>query len=173
MTKKIILGGGCFWCIEATYQQVEGIEKVVSGYSGGKDPNPTYREVCGGETGHAEGVELTYEDSKINLEKILEIFWKVHDPTTLNRQGHDVGSQYRSVIYYLEGEQKTIAEKSIKELSEAATFANPIVTEVKKLDVFYKAEDYHQDYFNKHPGEGYCQVVIRPKLEKLGAYFKK
>ncbi|WP_370477616.1 peptide-methionine (S)-S-oxide reductase MsrA [Tamlana flava] len=159
-------GGGCFWCTEAVFQNIKGVEKVVSGYSGGNAPgHPTYREVCSGLTGHAEVVQITFDASIISFEDILIVFMTTHDPTTLNRQGGDVGTQYRSVIYYHDGEQKEIAEKVLKEVDKY--FDNPVVTELSPLDVFYKAEDYHQNYYQQNQSQGYCSFVITPKLAKL------
>lgn len=159
-------GGGCFWCSEAVFQNIKGVEKVVSGYSGGNAPgHPTYREVCSGLTGHAEVVQITFDASIISFEDILVVFMTTHDPTTLNRQGGDVGTQYRSVIYYHDGEQKEIAEKVLKEVDKY--FDNPVVTELSPLDVFYKAEDYHQNYYQQNQSQGYCSFVITPKLAKL------
>lgn len=160
-----MLGGGCFWCLEAVYQRIDGIESVVSGYAGGQVDNPTYEQVCTGETGHAEVVLVTFNPEKISLREVLNLFWKAHDPTTPNRQGHDVGTQYRSAIYYSTEGQRRVAEESMSEAQER--FSAPIVTEVAPLDRFYPAEDYHQNYFNSHPFAGYCRVVIAPKLKKL------
>ncbi|MFP4430571.1 MAG: peptide-methionine (S)-S-oxide reductase MsrA [Spirochaetaceae bacterium] len=162
---QIVLGGGCFWCLEAVYQRIDGIESVVSGYAGGQVDNPTYEQVCTGETGHAEVVLVTFNPEKISLREVLNLFWKAHDPTTPNRQGHDVGTQYRSAIYYSTEGQRRVAEESMSEAQER--FSAPIVTEVAPLDRFYPAEDYHQNYFNSHPFAGYCRVVIAPKLKKL------
>lgn len=167
--QSIVLGGGCFWCLEASYQLIHGIESVVSGYSGGHDPNPTYDAVCSGITGHAEVVEVIFDESVVSLEKILAIFWIIHDPTTLNRQGADVGSQYRSTIFYTKEGQKEIIDASI---TQAQTLlSQPIVTEVAKLNTFYAAEDYHQNYFANHPEQAYCQIIIDPKLKKLRQHF--
>jgi peptide-methionine (S)-S-oxide reductase len=159
------LGGGCFWCLEAVYERIEGVKQVVSGYAGGTKANPTYEQVCTGTTGHAEVVQITYDPREISYGQILELFWKIHDPTTPNRQGADVGTQYRSIILYHDQGQKEVAERSMAEA--AALFDRPIVTQIEPLRVFYRAEDYHQDYYDKHPYAGYCQVVIRPKLQKL------
>ncbi len=159
-------GGGCFWCTEAIFSEVIGVEKVVSGYSGGNAPGkPTYREVCSGLTGHAEVVQITFDANLISYVDLLTIFMTTHDPTTLNKQGADVGTQYRSVIYYHNDEQKEIATEVIKEL--ASYFDDPIVTEIKALDVFYDAEDYHQDYYSNNTEQGYCNAVISPKLAKF------
>lgn len=160
------VGGGCFWCTEAVFQEVKGVEKVVSGYTGGNAPGkPTYREVCSGLTGHAEVVQITFDTNVISYEDILVIFMTTHDPTTLNRQGADKGTQYRSVIYFHNNTQKEIAEIVAKEV--AAYYENPIVTEISPLGTFYEAEDYHQDYYRNNQGQGYCSFVITPKLAKL------
>ncbi len=159
-------GGGCFWCTEAIFSEVIGVEKVVSGYSGGNAPGkPTYREVCSGLTGHAEVVQITFDANLISYIELLTIFMTTHDPTTLNKQGADVGTQYRSVIYYHDDEQKKIAEEVIKEL--ASYFEAPIVTEISPLEIFYDAEDYHQDYYKNNTEQGYCNAVISPKLAKF------
>lgn len=167
--KKIELmtvGGGCFWCTEAVFQAVKGVEKVVSGYSGGKAPGkPTYREICSGLTGHAEVVQVTFDANSISYKDLLTVFMTSHDPTTLNRQGGDVGTQYRSVIYYHNDTQKEIAETVIENLSKY--FDNSIVTEISPLKIFYEAEDYHQDYYENNKSQGYCSFVITPKLTKL------
>lgn len=170
-TETITLGGGCFWCVEAVFQRVKGVEKVVSGYSGGKITNPTYREVSSGLTGHAEVVQVSFNPNVISLEKILEVFFKTHDPTTLNRQGADVGTQYRSVIFYHTGKQQKVAQNIIKRLTEEKIWNNPIVTELSPFTAFYRAEDYHQNYFNRNTTQGYCQFVIVPKLEKFSKVF--
>ncbi|MCS7029279.1 MAG: peptide-methionine (S)-S-oxide reductase MsrA [Bacteroidia bacterium] len=164
------LAGGCFWCIEAVFLEVEGVESVVSGYTGGHKPNPTYEQVCTGSTGHAEAVQIKFNPDKITYKEILEIFFAVHDPTTLNRQGNDIGTQYRSAIFYHTPEQKAIAESVIKEVQKQ--WQNPIVTELVPAQTFYKAEDYHQNYYNLHPNQGYCAVVISPKLAKFRKMFK-
>jgi len=161
------LGGGCFWCLEAVYEQLQGIEKVVSGYSGGTIPNPSYELVCTGTTGHVEVTQLTFDSNQITFREILEIFFTIHDPTTLNRQGADVGPQYRSVIFYHDEEQLKIAEEVITELEEGKIWKNPLVTEVAPFTVFYPAEDYHHGYYRKNPAQGYCRVVIAPKLSKF------
>jgi peptide-methionine (S)-S-oxide reductase len=160
-----ILAGGCFWCVEAVYERIEGVVSAVSGYSGGTVPNPTYTEVTTGNTGHAEAVKITFDPDVITYADILKIFWKTHDPTTLNRQGADVGTQYRSAIFYEDDNQRKIAEESLKEAQDS--FSSTIVTEIAPLDEFYEAEDYHQDYFANNSYAGYCRVVIAPKLEKL------
>jgi len=159
------LGGGCFWCIEAVFERLDGVKSVTSGYTGGTVANPTYEEVCSGKTGHAEVTQIAFDPKKITFEKLLETFWEAHDPTTLNRQGADTGTQYRSVIFYHNESQKTAAEKSKK--AAQAHFSAPIVTEIVPLTQFYKAENYHQDYFRNNPRAPYCTFVIRPKLEKL------
>jgi peptide-methionine (S)-S-oxide reductase len=164
------LAGGCFWCIEAVYLEVEGVESVVSGYTGGQKVNPTYEQVCAGTTGHAEAVEIKFNPDKISYKELLEIFFVIHDPTTLNRQGNDIGTQYRSAIYYHSPEQKTIAEQVMKEAQKQ--WEDPIVTELTPAPVFYKAEDYHQNYYNLHPNQGYCAVVINPKLAKFRKTYK-
>ncbi len=161
------LAGGCFWCLEAVYDNLKGVEDVVSGYSGGALPNPTYNLVGTGMTGHAEVVQLVFDPQEITFREILEVFFTIHDPTTLNRQGADVGTQYRSAIFYHNEEQKRIAEEVIREINEAKIWNQPVVTEVKPLTKFYPAEDYHQEYFAKNPGQGYCQVVIAPKVAKF------
>jgi peptide-methionine (S)-S-oxide reductase len=164
-------GSGCFWCTEAIFLNVEGVVKVESGYSGGTVKNPTYKEVCTGKTGHAEVVRLTYDPSKVTYEQLLEIFWQTHDPTTLNRQGADVGTQYRSVIFYHNEDQKTKAEFYKKRLEEEKAFDDPIVTEISPAAPFYKAEDYHQNYYNLNSNAPYCTYVIQPKLEKFKKAF--
>lgn len=172
-TDTIILGGGCFWCVEAVYEMLDGVIKVESGYSGGTVKNPAYREVCTGLTGHAEVARITFDPSKTSVYEILKVFFTVHDPTTLNRQGADVGTQYRSVIFYRNDQQRTIARSIIEELNKNKVYANPVVTQVVPLTVFYKAEDYHQDYYNQNKEEPYCKMVIQPKLEKFEKVFKE
>jgi methionine-S-sulfoxide reductase len=167
----VTLGGGCFWCIEAVLLELEGVQSVTSGYAGGTTKNPTYREVCTGTTGHAEVVQVVYDTKKVSFEEILAVFFTVHDPTTLNRQGHDVGTQYRSVIFYNSPEQKKRAETIVEKLNKSGAYDNPVVTQVSELTSFYKAEDYHQNYYNNNSGEGYCQYVIQPKLEKFRKVF--
>jgi peptide-methionine (S)-S-oxide reductase len=161
------LGGGCFWCLEAVYEQLRGVEKVESGYAGGAVPNPTYEQVCRGTTGHAEVVQITFDPEAISFRELLEVFFTIHDPTTLNRQGADVGSQYRSAIFYHDEGQKTTAGQVIQEITEAGLWGEPVVTEVVPLATFYKAEEYHQEYFRRNPYQSYCQVVIVPKVAKL------
>jgi peptide-methionine (S)-S-oxide reductase len=165
-------GSGCFWCTEAVFLNVEGVEKVVSGYTGGKVKNPTYKEVCSGLTGHAEVIQVTYDPAKISYVELLEIFWGTHDPTTLNKQGADEGTQYRSVIFYHSDEQKTIAEEYKKKLDASGAFDNPVVTEITAASTFYPAEDYHQNYYNLNGSAPYCSYVIRPKLDKFKKVFK-
>ena len=168
----ITLGGGCFWCIEAVFLRLDGVISAESGYSGGSVKNPAYREVCSGLTGHAEVVQVTFDKTKTNLAEVLQVFFTVHDPTTLNRQGADQGTQYRSAIFYRDEAQKTEAEAIIKDLNASGTWTDPIVTEVTPFKVFYKAEDYHQDYYNNNKSQGYCQIVVRPKVEKFEKVFK-
>lgn len=165
-------GSGCFWCVEAIFQRVEGVEKVASGYSGGYVKNPSYKEVCEGTTGHAEVCQLSYDPEQVSYDELLEIFWQTHDPTTLNRQGNDVGTQYRSVVFYHNEDQKVLAEKYKKELDEAGIYQNPIVTEIAPYETFYVAEDYHQNYFNENGSQPYCSFVIQPKVEKFKKVFK-
>lgn len=171
-TDTATFGTGCFWCTEAIFQQVEGVIKVTSGYSGGFVENPNYKEVCTGTTGHAECLNIVYDPSKISFDELLEIFWQVHDPTTLNRQGADVGTQYRSVIFYHNDEQKKKAEHYKIELDKSGAWDKPIVTTLEAFTKFYPAEDYHQNYYNENTGQGYCQFVIRPKVEKFQKVFK-
>jgi len=167
------LGGGCFWCLEAVYVELQGVNKVISGYAGGTVPNPTYRAVCNETTGHAEVAQLTFDPGIISYRNILQVFFATHDPTTLNRQGADVGTQYRSAVFYHSSSQKETAESMIAELNEANIWPNPIVTEVTPLDTFYPAEDYHQDYYKYNSQQPYCQVVITPKLAKFRKDFAK
>lgn len=164
--EKITFGGGCFWCIEAVFQRIKGVESVASGYAGGAVPNPTYKQVCTGTTGHAEVVQIEFNPSVVSFEKLLDLFWAAHDPTTLNRQGADIGTQYRSVIFYENEAQKTAAEKS--KTAAQKDFKDPIVTEIVPMAPFFKAEDYHQNYYNLNgTRNGYCAMVISPKLQKL------
>jgi peptide-methionine (S)-S-oxide reductase len=160
------LGGGCFWCLQAVYERIDGVKNVVSGYAGGSKANPTYEEICTGTTGHAEVVQVHFDPGVISYEQILELFWKAHDPTTLNRQGADMGTQYRSIILYHDEEQEGAANRSMA--GAVSRFEDPIVTEIKPLKVFYEAEGYHQDYYDNNRFAGYCRVVISPKLQKLG-----
>jgi peptide-methionine (S)-S-oxide reductase len=168
--EKALLGGGCFWCIEAIYNRVKGVQSAISGYAGGARKNPSYEQVCSGATGHAEVVEITYDPEIISYEEILAIFWEIHNPTTLNAQGADRGTQYRSVIYYYDEEQKNTAKISIAE--EQKNWSDPIVTELSPISEFYEAEAYHQDYYSEHPTQGYCHAVIAPKIEKFMKKFE-
>ncbi len=170
--EKATFGAGCFWCVEAIFQQLKGVESVVPGYSGGKVANPTYKEVCSEITGHAEVAQITYNPEVIRFEVLLEVFWKTHDPTTINRQGADVGSQYRSVIFYHNKRQKNIAETYKARLNEEKAYDDPVVTEISKFEEFYEAENYHQDYFKNNPNQGYCRMMIQPKVEKFKKAFK-
>lgn len=165
------LGAGCFWCIEAIFQRLEGVHKVIPGYTGGSMKNPTYKQVCTGTTGHAEVAQITFDAEVISFEEILEVFWKTHDPTTFNRQGNDVGTQYRSAIFYHNDTQKQIAEKSKQATEAASLWPDPIVTEIVPLPTFYEAENYHHDYFNNNPEQGYCTYVINPKVQKFKKEF--
>ncbi len=164
-------GAGCFWCTEAVFLNVKGVTKVESGYSGGTVKNPSYREVCTGQTGHAEVTQITFDPGVISFEGMLEVFWNTHDPTTLNRQGADEGTQYRSVVFYHSEEQKKVAEAYKKQLEASHVFKSPIVTEISPFSTFYGAEDYHQNYYALNPAQGYCQYVIRPKVEKFKKQF--
>lgn len=170
--ETVTLGGGCYWCVEAVYEMLDGILKVESGFAGGDTKNPSYKEVCTGTTGHAEVVQITYDNTKTSLDELLKVFFTVHDPTTLNRQGADVGTQYRSVIFYSNEKQHQIAEEIIAALNKEHVYPNPIVTQIVPFDVFYKAEDYHQDYYNQNKEEPYCKMVIQPKIEKFEKIFK-
>jgi len=169
---KATFGSGCFWCTEAIFERLKGVHSVISGYAGGKVKNPTYKEVCTSTTGHAEVSQLTYDPKVISFDELLEVFWKNHDPTTLNRQGADVGTQYRSAIFYHNDEQKKLAEHYKDELDKSGAWKDPIVTEISPLTNFYKAEDYHQNYFANNPTQGYCSFVIAPKVEKFEKVFK-
>ncbi|MDM0018064.1 peptide-methionine (S)-S-oxide reductase MsrA [Variovorax saccharolyticus] len=170
-TETIVLGGGCFWCTEAVFDRVQGVVDVESGYSNGQTPNPSYEQVCTGRTGHSEVVKLSFDPAQISLREILEIFFVVHDPTTLNRQGNDVGTQYRSGIYYLDPAQKQVAEEVVREIADSKTYSAPIVTEIEPLANYYTAEAYHQDYFLNNPNQGYCAFVVGPKVEKFQKTF--
>ncbi|SHM17050.1 peptide-methionine (S)-S-oxide reductase MsrA [Flavobacterium chilense] len=170
--ETITLGGGCYWCVEAVYENLDGVKSVVSGFSGGKVANPTYEEVCTGTTGHAEVVQITYDKNVTDINEIFKVFFTVHDPTTLNRQGADVGTQYRSVIFYKNAEQKNAAESIISELNKAKVYSSPIVTKVEPFKAFYKAEDYHQNYYANNKNQPYCKMVIQPKIEKFEKVFK-
>ena len=161
------LGGGCFWCLEAVYDQLKGVTDVVSGYAGGHVPSPTYKQVCTGTTGHAEVVQITFDNEIISFADLLDVFFTIHDPTTLNRQGNDIGTQYRSAIFYHNDEQKRIAEEKIRQLEAQKLWNDPIVTQIEPIDTFYPAEDYHQEYFANNPDAGYCRVVIAPKVAKF------
>ena len=163
--KEIVLGGGCFWCIEAVFRRVKGVEDAINGYAGGERANPTYQQVCSGATGHAEVVKVVYDEDAISLDEILDIFFAIHDPTTLNRQGADVGTQYRSVVYYGNEEERGIIEAAIKRAQKL--YSDPIVTEVSPKSIFYPAEEYHQNYYDQNPMQGYCQIVIKPKIQKF------
>jgi peptide-methionine (S)-S-oxide reductase len=169
---KATFAGGCFWCTEAVYAQLKGVKSVTSGYLGGTVPNPTYKDVCTGRTGHAEAIEIEYDPQVVSFEKLLEVFFATHDPTTLNRQGADVGTQYRSGVFYHDDEQKRVAEAVIAKLDAAKVFPAKIVTEVTKASTFYPAEGYHQDYFAKNPADRYCNAVAAPKVEKVRKVFK-
>ena len=171
-TDTTTFGTGCFWCTEAVFQELKGVIKVTSGYSGGQVPHPTYEEVCSGTTGHAECLQIVYDPAVISFDELLEVFWESHDPTTLNRQGNDVGTQYRSAIFYHNEEQKEKAEHYKAELIRNKAYDKPIVTEITPFKVFYPAENYHQDYYNLHGTQPYCRLVIRPKLEKFEKVFK-
>ena len=171
MSEQATLAGGCFWCLEAVYDQLRGVENVDSGYAGGRRPNPTYEQVCTGTTGHAEVVQITYDPAQISYGDLLDVFFTIHDPTTLNRQGGDVGTQYRSAIYYHNDEQKRIAEEKLRDLDVMKTWDDPIVTELKPLTEFYPAEAYHKDYFERNPTQGYCNAVIAPKVSKARKQF--
>jgi peptide-methionine (S)-S-oxide reductase len=165
------IGGGCFWCLEAVFQQPPGILSILSGYTGGELTNPSYEQVCSGRTGHAEVIQLEFDRQVITFGQLLEIFFGVHDPTTLNRQGNDTGTQYRSAIFFHNEEQQQIASQVIQQLGESGAWQDPIVTELSPLDVFYPAEEYHHDYFRRNPEQGYCQAVVRPKVEKFRQAF--
>ncbi|SHM60237.1 peptide-methionine (S)-S-oxide reductase MsrA [Flavobacterium saccharophilum] len=170
--ETITLGGGCYWCVEAVYEDLNGVKSVVSGFSGGNVADPTYEEVCTGETGHAEVVQITYDKNVTDINEIFKVFFTVHDPTTLNRQGADVGTQYRSVIFYKNDAQKKAAQSIIAELNKAKVYSSPIVTKVEPFKKFYKAEDYHQNYYANNKNQPYCKMVIQPKIEKFEKVFK-
>ena len=171
MLKEVTFGAGCFWCVEACFQELNGVISVYPGYAGGNTLNPTYEEVCNGSSGHAEVARITFEDEDITFEELLEVFWFVHDPTQLNRQGNDVGTQYRSVIFYHDEIQKGISEKYLKRLEEEKVWDSPIVTEISPLTNYYQAEDNHINYFNLNPDNSYCSVVVRPKVEQFKKVF--
>lgn len=170
-TETATLGSGCFWCTEAVFLELRGVKSVVSGYSGGKVKNPTYREVCSGLTGHAECIQVTFDPAVVSYSDILEVFWNTHDPTTLNKQGADEGTQYRSVIFYQSEEQRKVAEAYKSQLDKSGTFRSRIVTEITPATVFYPAEKYHQNYYALNPDQGYCEYVIRPKVDKFRKQF--
>ncbi len=169
--EKTTFGAGCFWCVETIFSKLKGVVQVVSGYSGGTKENPTYKEVCNSNTGHAEVCQITFDPSIISFDELLEVFWKTHDPTTLNRQGADVGTQYRSVVFYHNDEQKSLAEKYKSKIEEAGIFDAPIVTEIKPIINFYPAEEYHQNYYEENSAQPYCSMVISPKLKKFKQVF--
>ena len=166
-----ILGAGCFWCVEAVFEELQGVESVESGYTGGTVEDPTYKQICTGNTGHAEVARITFNPSVLTFKEVLEVFWKTHDPTTLNRQGADVGTQYRSAVFYLSESQKEAAEHYKQRLNESGAYTAPVITEITKAGKYYPAENYHQDYFLQNPDQGYCRYVIQPKLEKFRAAF--
>ena len=168
-----IFANGCFWCTEAVFLQLKGVSKVESGYIGGQVPNPSYKEICTGTTGHAEAIKITYDTDKVSFIDLLDVFFATHDPTTLNRQGYDAGTQYRSAVFYQNDTQKELTEKMIEALEDAKVFENSIVTEITENDIFYPAENYHQDYYNNNKNQGYCVAIINPKLDKLRAHFKE
>ena len=169
--EQVTLGSGCFWCTEAVFEHLKGVKSVVSGYSGGRLVNPTYEQVCTGNTGHAEVIQVTYDPAEISFTDVLRVFWRTHDPTTLNQQGHDVGTQYRSAIFYHNDRQRKLAEEYKQQLDASGTFSAPIVTEIAPFEKFYPAEKYHQEYYEQNPGERYCEYVIRPKVEKFRKEF--
>ena len=169
-SEKATFGAGCFWCVEAVFQRLEGVKDVVPGYCGGDKDNPTYKEICTGMTGHAEVAQITFDPATISFDELLNMFWQSHDPTTPNRQGNDVGTQYRSAIFYHNQDQRSAAEGSKEKFDNSEMFSNPIVTEIIALDQFWPAEDYHNNYYNNYPNQPYCRIVIKPKLDKL---FKK
>ena len=169
--EQATFGAGCFWCVEAVFQRLAGVHSVVSGYTGGTVQHPTYKQICTGTTGHAEVAQISYDPAVLSFEELLEVFWQTHDPTTLNRQGNDVGTQYRWAIFYHNAQQREIAEQYKQQLDASGAFPTPIVTEIVPLDVFYPAEDYHQNYFNDNARQPYCQFVVRPKVEKLVKLF--
>jgi len=172
-TETATLGGGCFWCTEAVFLRLKGVTKVVSGYTGGSVKNPTYKQVCTGQTGHAEVIQVEYDPDVISFEQLLDVHFHTHDPTTLNRQGADAGTQYRSAIFYKDDQEKTAAKKVIDELEASNEFDDPIVTTLEKQETFYPAEDYHQNYFEENPGQGYCRAIVGPKVAKFQKRYKK
>lgn len=169
--ESIVLGGGCFWCLDAIYRRVKGVTNVISGYAGGDTKEPSYEQVCTGATNHAEVIKVDFDSSDIDLKTILDIFWSVHDPTTRNQQGNDIGTQYRSAIYYTDDAQKEVIEESLKTTTKKL-WDKPLTTEIKPLETFWTAEEYHQDFFNKNPEQGYCQIIINPKLAKFKKKFE-
>ncbi len=171
MKETATFGAGCFWCVEAIFTELKGVHKVTSGYTGGQTENPTYKAVCNGTTGHAEVAQIEFDPEVISFTELLEVFWKTHDPTTLNQQGADKGTQYRSAVFYHSEEQKALAEKYKKKLDESGAYPNPIVTEITRFEKFYPAEDYHQEYYENNPNAGYCTYVIQPKVEKFREVF--
>ncbi|PKA84063.1 peptide-methionine (S)-S-oxide reductase [Ulvibacter sp. MAR_2010_11] len=171
--EKIVLAGGCFWCTEAVFQRIEGVEEVISGYTGGNIKNPAYREICTGRTGHAEAIQITYNPTQVSLETLLEVFFATHDPTTLNRQGNDIGTQYRSAVFYANDIQKQKAADFIELLTKNRVFDKPIVTKLEPLTVFYEAEEDHQNYYNENKEQSYCQFIIAPKVEKIKKYYSE
>ena len=168
--ETVVLGGGCFWCLEAVFQRVRGVQQVISGYMGGHTANPDYRAVCGGDTGHAEIVQITFDEREVSFDDLLDVFFTIHDPTTPNRQGNDVGSQYRSAIFYHDATQEQQARAKVAALTAAHAYSTPIVTQIVPLQTFYPAEGYHQDYFNRNPHQPYCMAVVGPKVGKLLKY---
>ncbi len=170
--EKAVLGGGCFWCTEAVFTELNGVVSAVPGYSGGSIPNPTYEQVCTDRTGHAEAVEVTFDPASISYKEILEVFFTTHDPTTMNRQGNDAGTQYRSVVFYKDEKQRAVAEAVMKELTDEKVFDRPIVTQLSRLQEFYPAEDYHRDYFLRNPTQPYCRAVVAPKVAKFRAHWQ-
>lgn len=172
VSEKATFGGGCFWCVEAVFRELKGVESVISGYAGGSVPDPTYRQVCSGTTGHAEVIQITFDPDVISFEDLLYVFWRVHDPTTLNRQGADAGTQYRSVVLFHDESQKRKAESSLRETDESGLWSDPIVTEIAPLGEFYIAEEHHQDYYQLNPEQLYCQRVIDPKIQKFRKQFQ-
>lgn len=173
MTDRATLGGGCFWCLEAVFQHIHGVDSVVSGYAGGATENPTYEQVCSGSTGHAEVCQIVFDPDVVSYHQLLEVFFRVHDPTTLNRQGNDVGTQYRSVVFWHDPAQQQLAQDAMTTLDESGSWDSPLVTELQPLDVFYPAEEYHQDYFRRNPQQGYCAAVVAPKVDRFRQAFSQ
>ena len=171
ITDTITLGGGCFWCTEAIYSSIQGVFKVEPGYSGGQNPNPSYKQVCSGATGHAEVIQVVFDPAQVSLKTLLGVFFKTHDPTTLNRQGADIGTQYRSIILYRSSQQESLAREVLNAMTEARIYNTPIVTELKAFEAFYRAEEEHLNYFQRNPNQGYCQMVVQPKVEKFYKLF--